>query len=317
MYGNPTLLSNLVIQGLRPDGTADAGADLVAIVDFATDNAGCNLQSGFCTPGADISWYINDQFVGEGVAGGYNGGLGGYSVSSPPFIAPASGIIKISVKSQNQLDAVIGVSTRGNEPGQGLVQIDQVTCGNGPDYQCSCESNGDIIVYFSEKTVQKGSGTAYVDVYIDGELVIANNPTSTRNDSESVYDSVAFPCPGQDRDHTILVKGKGGDIGSSVILLASTPRGGYFQGQVAIAKGATPHIDAGSVTGNILQATILGGDSGAISYSVLQNAARGSSVEATVIPPTIAGVDTGTVAIVGGAAAVGLIVVALMNMKNR
>lgn len=222
IYGNLVTLSNLRLEGARPDGSVDPGADLICIVDFDSSGAGCE-SDGYCTPGADISWYINGDYAGDTVASGYDRGLGGYSVASPGFTAPGSGTITVTAKSQNQVALTFAVVATGSEPGAGSVRVTGVTCGTGPDYQCSCESNGQLVVYFSRQVVFAGSGTAYVDVLIDGVTVLSNSPTS----AQQGMDSVALTCPQDGNNHTITVKGKN-DAGVSVVLYAGTPLGGRF-----------------------------------------------------------------------------------------
>ena len=212
------------MEGARPDGSVYPGADLVCIVDFDPVAAGCE-SNGYCNPGGDISWYINGQYMGGSVAGGYNEVLGGYAVASPAFIAPSGGVVTVMVKSLNQLTVAAAVVSTGAEPGAGQVQVTGVTCGTGPDYQCSCEANGQLVVYFTKNVISRGSGVAYVDVLIDGNLALSDSPTSTSQSGG--MDSAAVMCPMDGNNHMITVRGNN-DIGASVILYAGTPLGGRF-----------------------------------------------------------------------------------------
>ena len=251
----------------------------------------------FLPQGADISWYINGQFVQEEEASGYDQSLSGYSVASPGFTAPESGIVTVSVKSQNQLDVSAVVASTGSEPGAGSVSVTGVTCGNSPYYNCSCESNEELIIYFSKRVQHQGSGVAYVDVFIDGNLAVSNNPTSTTTGGEEVIDSVAIPCPNQNSDHTILVRGKNGDIGASTVLSHSTPLGGG--------------VGLGTVLPGYTSNPLSGTSPGSVTARVVVPTGNIFSPRSTVVPSVsqqvVSGVDVGTVAIVGGALAISAI----------
>ena len=236
LYGNLVTLSNFRMEGARPDGSVYPGADLLFIVDFDQVGAGCTANE-VCSPGADISWYVNGQYAKEGVGAGYSEGYG-YSQTFG-MLAPASGTVTVMAKSLNQVTATFTVVGQGLEPSAGQVMVKNVTCGTGPDYQCSCESNGELVVYFTKVVTAAGQGVAYVDVLIDNNLVMENAPTSTAQSGG--MDSVAVSCPSDGQDHVIAVRGKN-DAGASVILRAGTPLGGSFVGGFS---GTTIQIGSG------------------------------------------------------------------------
>ena len=235
-------ISNLRIQGARPDGSADPGEDMVAIVDFDPVAAGCDVTSGYCTPGAEIQFYLNGQILNDETASGYDESLGGYSVSSSGFTAPSSGIMKITAISMNNLEADVQVASTGEEPGEGFVAVNSVNCGNSPYFNCSCEANGELILYVDRTVVSAGGGTAYMNVFVDGSPVATNVPTSTAQGGRAV-DSVSINCPNLSTNHTIVVQGQNGDPGASIVLAAGTPLGGNYTG-----SGQTPL--GGAVQGN-------------------------------------------------------------------
>jgi len=224
------------MEGARPDGSVYPGADLLFIVDFDQVGAGCNTDE-VCSPGADISWYVNGQYAGDKVGAGYSEGYG-YSQTFG-MLAPASGTVTVMAKSLNQVTATFTIVGQGLEPSAGQVMVKNVTCGTGPDYQCSCEANGELVVYFDKVVTAAGQGVAYVDVLIDGNLVLENAPTSTAQ--TGTMDSAAVTCPSDGQDHVIAVRGKN-DAGASVILRAGTPHGGNFSGAFT---GTTVPIGSG------------------------------------------------------------------------
>jgi hypothetical protein len=298
MYGNLVTLSNLRLQGARPDGSIAPGADLVCIVDFDPVAAGCDTGTGVCTPGGDISWYINGEYAGESVAGGYDQSLGGFSVSSPGFTAPNNGSVTIMVKSLNQLTVAAAIVSTGEEPGEGQVQVTGVTCGTGPDYQCSCESNGELVVYFTKNVIAAGSGVAYVDVLIDNQIVLSDAPTSTAQ--SGTMDSAAVTCPQDGNNHTITVKGKN-DVGASVVLYAGTPMGGMFAN--GVSGLSTPPAGSNVVpSGNVVTIP------------------AGSLLTPASVPISLPSVDNNTILWLAGGAAVivgGLIFAKYMMGKER
>ena len=200
-------ISNLRIQGARPDGSADPGEDMVAIVDFDPVAAGCDVTTGYCTPGAEIQFYLNGQILNDETASGYDESLGGYSVSSSGFTAPSSGIMKITAISMNNLEADVQVASTGEEPGEGFVAVNSVNCGNSPYFNCSCEANGELILYVDRTVVSAGGGTAYMNVFVDGSPVATNVPTSTAQGGRAV-DSVSINCPNLSTNHTMVIPGR-------------------------------------------------------------------------------------------------------------
>ena len=242
-------ISNLRVLGARPDGTADPGADMVAVVDFDPVAAGCDITNGFCTPGAEVQFYLNGKLMDDLTPTGYDNSLGGYSVSSSNFTAPDSGTLQITARSLNQLDADVVVAATGAEPGEGQVNVTAVTCGNSPYFECSCEANSQLIIYYARTIAAVGQGTAYVDVFMDGTQIVANQPTSTSGGEG--MDSVAVSCPDLKSSHTILVKGKN-DTGASAVLNAGTPLGGnYSYAATAIGGGTIP--DSGDQSATVSQ----------------------------------------------------------------
>ncbi len=237
-------LSNLRMVGGRPDGSVYPGADLDFIVDFDQVAAGCTSSSGFCAPGADITWYVDNQYSNGVVGSGYNEAYG-YAVTFGMNAPTSPGVYTVTVESKNSLTFTYTVVGQGSEPGAGSVRIPLVRCGNGPDFNCSCEANGQLIIYFERTVISAGQGVAYVEALIDGIPVRTGVPTST---SESgTMDSVAVSCPNDGRDHTITVRGAN-DNGASIILSGGTPLGGYFPGGVG-GGGITGGGTGGGVTG--------------------------------------------------------------------
>jgi len=302
MYGNAVTLSNLQILGARPDGSVDIGSDLDFIVNYDTVGAGCDLDLGYCTPGADTDWYLDGQFVGTTIGSGYNPEYG-YAVASPPVIINSPGVHTMMAQSGSSTQSIaFSVMSIAESPSAGQVQVTGVTCGTGPDYQCSCESNGQLIVYFTRNVVSPGAGTAYVDVLIDGVQVLTNSPTSTQEG----MDSVAVSCPQDGNNHTITVKGKD-DAGASVVLYAGTPMGGSFT------------VSTGSITAGEAENTVYtGGGLGLI-----------TNTQTYQEPVSTAGISLGsvientktdnTVIWVAGAAAVvigGIILAKYLSMSN-
>ena len=145
---------------------------------------------------------------------GYNGGLGGYTATFS-FNAPQSGSVTVTAESANTVEFTFSVT--GTDQDAGVVSVSDIYCGNSPNSNASCDG-ANLIIYFYRNVIETGSGVAYVDLYIDGALRSSNIATSS---SQSGYDSYTIACPTDGLSHNILMRGKEGDAGASVLLPAN------------------------------------------------------------------------------------------------
>jgi len=159
--------------------------------------------------------------------------------------------------------------------------VNYLSCGNSPYFTCSCESDGELILYYTRTVTDEGNGTAYVNVFVDGVQVVANEPTSTGGGGTAV-DSVAINCPNLSTGHTILVQGQNGDPGASVVLAANTPLGGNYS-----PTGSTSVVTGQNNVGGLLMGSTSVAVSTAISASPVKTVA--------VTPAATAGVCQGMV----------------------
>jgi hypothetical protein len=315
--GNAVQLSNIEIyEGVTTDGSIRPGAQVYVEVTFDPVGAGCDTSTdsanGFCSPGADITWYVNGQYYSEGIASGYNGSLGGYATMSPLITAPDSGTLTITAVSKNQLTVSAPIAAVGSEPGAGSVAVSYLTCGNSPNYECSCESNGELVLYYTYSVVSKGTnGVGYVDVYVDGDLVSASVPTSTTIGEGSADGSTVISCPSSSGSHTILVRGNSGDGGASVTLAANTPMWDESSGSDVSTGDSLSYVSPIGVvtnTANNIQQAIQ-------TISTDQTTSSNQTPQATT-GQLISGVDNITLGIIGGAAAIAAVFLVVVTRNQ-
>ena len=224
MYGKPVTITELRAEGMAPDGTARPGADLEFMVLFDEGEAGCSTTGstdGFCNPGADISWYLNGTFVDSNPWTGYNGSLGGY-VATHGFVAPMSGSVTVMAKSLNTVTFPT-VTVSATDTDAGIAYIEDVLCGDNPNYACGCESGMLKIWYTVDKAVA-GNGMAYVDVLIDGNVIAENIVVSLGSRGRMYYST---PCPSSSVAHTITVRAVGGNSDTVTLPAGGAGGGGY------------------------------------------------------------------------------------------
>jgi hypothetical protein len=216
MYGKHVQLTARPVMGAAPDGTARPGADLDFVVAFDPAGAGCSTTgstAGFCTPGADVAWYVNNNLRQESVWSGYNGSLGGY-VATYSIDAPQTGSINVVAGSLNDVSWTVNVSA--TDTSAGRVRVYDVWCGDDPQCgECCCDGSG-LRIYFGMSIDSVGNGMAYVDVSVNGSVVAENQVVSTNDPTRTTgYATISCPSLGS----KINVRGKQ-DTGFTVTLIS-------------------------------------------------------------------------------------------------
>jgi len=218
MYGKPVSLTKYGAEGMAPDETARPGADMQFMVTFDPVGAGCDAL-GYCNPGADIVWTATGYPDVQEIGMQYSERCG--HCATHRFVAPMSGTMIVSATSLNTVSWAITVSE--TDTSAGRVSVNNVWCGEDPRiYEpCFCDGGG-LRIYFGMNILSAGNGMAYVDVLVNGSIVVANQVVST-NDPTRTTGYATIPCP--PTGSTLTIRGKQ-DAGASVSITGGTTTGG-------------------------------------------------------------------------------------------
>jgi hypothetical protein len=151
-----------------------------------------------------------------------------------PYNAPPTGSMTVSATSLNTVSWNVQVSSTDTDAG--IAIIEDVLCGDSPNYACDCESGVLKIWYTVDKSVY-GNGMAYVDILIDGNVIASDVVVSLQSRGRMSYSTT---CPSRNVAHTITVSAVGGNS-ESITLPASSGGGG---GVVVPVEGSTKCVGA-------------------------------------------------------------------------
>ena len=204
LYGNPVILTYFRFDGAAPDGTVRPGADLTAMVRFDPVGAGCNDATGYCDPGAEIDWYINEVYQTTSTWTGYNGSLGGYIATFHTIAPQTPGYYSINAHRSNDIMFPFTVSAVDTDAGtvtNHLVSCEAST--NPPAGQpCPCDGT-ELLLGYSVTVTKVGNGMAYLHVVIDGVEKYLFTTTTYDPDHGGI---MAIPCL-PSGTHSITIRG--------------------------------------------------------------------------------------------------------------